>query len=593
MLVPDKLQHLRSKMTTLGIDACVIPSGDPHTSEYPAEHWKIRDWLSGFTGSAGTLVVGLDEAGLWTDSRYFLQAEKQLEGSGIELFKEGEPDVPTYAEWLCDILLPGRKVAVNGNTMPLSQARALAGQLRSRSITLDVNYDVADEVWEGRPAIPDKMVILHDDKFAGATRMEKIEFVRQEMRRHKVSHYFTATLDDIAWMLNLRGSDVPFNPVFHAFLMVEHNSIKLYIDPHKLTAQTAQKLAADNVSITLYDEIYKHLQETPHDSTVYIDPDRTTVGLYNAFPPKVTKREGLSIITGLKAIKNEKEISNLKQTLINDGVAMVKFIHWLEENVPSGKVSELSAAKKLKSFRAEQPGFSGESFNTISGYAEHGAIVHYSVDEESNSTLKPEGLYLVDSGGQYQKGTTDITRTLALGPVPQQAVTDYTLVLKGHIALAKAVFPQGSRGVHIDLLARKALWEHGLNYGHGTGHGVGYFLNVHEGPQSIRPQDNGFEMKAGMITSNEPGIYRTGQYGIRIENLILCKEKMETAFGRFLSFETLTLCPIDKTLIDKTLLTQEEIDWLNQYHQRVYDAIAPKLDDTLQKWLKDKTAPLN
>jgi Xaa-Pro aminopeptidase len=343
----------------------------------------------------------------------------------------------------------------------------------------------------------------------------------------------------------------------------------------------------------LYDEIYKHLRETPHDSTIYIDPDRTTVGLYNAFPNKVTKREGLSIITALKAIKNEKEINHLKQTLINDGVAMVKFIHWLEENVASGKVSELSAAKKLKSFRAEQPEFSGESFNTISGYAAHGAIVHYSVDEESNSTLKPENLYLVDSGGQYQSGTTDITRTLALGPVPQQAKTDYTLVLKGHIALAKAVFPQGSRGVHIDLLARKALWEHGLNYGHGTGHGVGYFLNVHEGPQSIRPQDNGFEMQAGMITSNEPGMYRTGQYGIRIENLILCKEKMKTEFGRFLSFETLTLCPIDKTLIDKKLLTTEEIDWLNQYHQKVYDAIAPKLDDTLQKWLKDKTAPLN
>lgn len=592
MLIPDKLQNLRTKMLENGIDACVIPNSDPHVSEYPAPHWKIRDWLSGFTGSAGLLVVGLDEAGLWTDSRYYLQAEDQLENTGIELFKEGLPDVPSYIDWLCEILLPGSKVAFNGETMPLSQSRVLAKGLKTNGIQIVSDFDIAEEVWEGRPALPEDPVIYHEEKWTSTSRSEKLKMVRKEMRNKKVSHYVTGSLDDIAWVLNLRGTDVAYNPVFHAFLIVEHDQTKLFINPHKLTAQIAQKLVVDEVSVSLYENIYQHLQEISQEKSVFYDPDRTTAGLISAIPAKVTKVEGISIITHLKAQKNEREINNLKKTLVNDGIAMVEFIHWLEENVPTGKVTELSAAKQLKQLRSKQPNYVGESFSTISGYADHGAIVHYSATEESNATLKPEGLFLIDSGGQYLSGTTDITRTIPLGPATEQAKKDYTLVLKGHIALAKAIFPHGSRGVHIDLLARKALWENGLNYGHGTGHGIGYYLNVHEGPQSIRPQDNGIQIEPGMITSNEPGIYREGQYGIRIENLILCKEKMKTEFGIFLEFETLTLCPIDKDLIDISLLAQDEIEWLDNYHAKVYESLEPKIRTELKEWLKEKTAPL-
>lgn len=592
MLIPEKLQSLRARMLEEGIDACVVPYSDPHVSEYPAPHWKIRDWLSGFTGSAGLLVVGLDEAGLWTDSRYYLQAEEQLENTDIQLFKDGLPEVPSYTDWLCEILLPGSKVAFNGESMPLAQSRVLAKALKSQSIQIISNFDIAEEVWEGRPALPEDPVILHEDKWISAPRSEKLAMIRKEMRNKKVSHYLTGSLDDIAWALNLRGTDVAYNPVFHAFLMIEHDETKLFINPHKLTAQIAQKLAVDEISVSLYENIYQHLQGISQEKSIFFDPDRTTVGLFSAIPAKVTKVEGLSIITQLKAKKNEHEITNLKKTLVNDGVAMVEFIHWLENNVSKGDVTELSAAKQLKSFRAKQPHYVGESFSTISGYAEHGAIVHYSVDKESNALLKPEGLFLLDSGGQYLSGTTDITRTLPLGPVSEQAKKDYTLVLKGHIALAKAIFPYGSRGVHIDMLARKALWENGLNYGHGTGHGIGYYLNVHEGPQSIRPQDNGIQLEPGMITSNEPGVYREGEYGIRIENLILCKEKMKTEFGVFLEFETLTLCPMDKELVDVSLLTQEEIEWFDNYHQKVYNALEPKVRPELKEWLKEKTAPL-
>ncbi|HKL71383.1 MAG TPA: aminopeptidase P family protein [Marinilabiliaceae bacterium] len=592
MLIPDKLQNLRAKMLEHGIDACVIPYSDPHVSEYPAPHWKFRDWLSGFTGSAGLLVVGLDEAGLWTDSRYYLQAEDQLKGTGIELFKEGLPGVPSYIDWLCEILLPGSKVAFNGETMPLSQSRVLAKGLKAYNIQITINFDIVEEIWEGRPALPDNPVIIHEDKWISASRNEKLTMVRKEMRNKKVSHYLTGSLDDIAWVLNLRGTDVAYNPVFHAFLIIEHDHTKLFINPHKLTAQIAQKLLVDEVSVSIYENIYQHLQEISQERSIYFDPERTTVGLFSAIPAKATKVEGISIITQLKAQKNEREVENLKMTLVNDGVAMVEFIHWLEENVPTGKVTELSAAKQLKKFRSQQPNFMGESFSTISGYADHGAIVHYSATEESDALLKPEGLFLIDSGGQYLSGTTDITRTIPLGAASKQAKKDYTLVLKGHIALAQATFPYGSRGVHIDLLARKALWENGLNYGHGTGHGIGYYLNVHEGPQSIRPQDNGIQIEPGMITSNEPGVYRKGEYGIRIENLIFCKEKMKTEFGLFLEFETLTLCPMDKDLVEVSLLTQNEIEWFDNYHEKVYEALEPKVRPELKNWLKEKTAPL-
>ena len=591
MHTSDRLVDLRNKMSELGVDACIIPSGDPHLSEYPSEHWKVREWISGFTGSAGTIVVTMEEAGLWTDSRYYLQAEEELDLHCMQLFRDGEKGVPSITEWLCEVLMPGSRVAINGQTVSVSFLRKLTRELRSSQIRVDANLSLAEDSWENRPALPENTVYLHDDKLAGASRTEKLDLVRKLMKRDGVSHYITGALDEIAWLLNMRGNDVAFNPVFHAFMIVEHSFVKLFINPHKLTAQIARKLDADDIRVSLYENFESHVREIPDEATVMLDPDRINSTVYAILSPKTNKIEGLSYIAALKARKNETEIANIKQTLVNDGVAMVKFLKWIEDNVPGGKVSEISAAARLKAFRAEQPGFVGESFRTISGYAGHGAIVHYSVSTESDVQLKPEGLYLVDSGGQYHTGTTDITRTVALGPFPEQARRDYTLVLKGHISLARAIVPHGTRGVQLDVYARQAMWREGLNYGHGTGHGIGYFLNVHEGPQSIRP-DNSVVIEPGMVCSNEPGLYRTGHYGIRIENLILAKVSKETEFGTYLEFETMTLCPIDKTLIDKTMLTEEEINWLNNYHRQVYDSLAPKLDEEHLNWLKEKTTEL-
>lgn len=592
MQVSDKLMLLRSRMDAAGVDACIIPSGDPHLSEYPADHWKVREWLSEFTGSAGTLVVTREEAALWTDSRYYLQAEEQLDELTIQLFRDGQPGIPDYASWLCEVLMPGDKVAVNGANLSITQLRTLTRQLRTGQIQIDSVSSVAEDIWASRPIIPEDTIFMHDDDWAGKTRAEKLLEIREIMKKEGATHYITAALDEVAWTLNLRGTDVLYNPVFHAYLIIEHDQAKLFVNPHKLTAQIAQKLAIDDVKVYLYDDFYKHIKDQSTDAAYFIDADKINSAIFAALSPKSEKKEGLSIITRLKACKNAIELNHLKETLINDGVAMVQFMYWLEENVVSGKVSEVSAAKKLKSFRAGQQGFMGESFGAISAYGPHGAIVHYNANAQTDAVLKPEGIYLIDSGGQYLGGTTDITRTIALGTPSQQAKEDFTLVLKGHIALANAIFPAGSRGVHLDILARKALWEKGLNYGHGTGHGIGYFLNVHEGPQNIRPQDNGIELKPGMVSSNEPGLYRQGEYGIRIENLILCKEKYETEFGKFLEFETLTLCPIDKTLIEKSLMTSEEIAWLNQYHQRVFDVLKAHLTEAQAEWLKNKTSAL-
>ncbi len=592
MQIPERLLALRSKMDTYGLNACIIPSGDPHLSEYPAEHWKVREWLSGFTGSAGTLVVTSEEAVLWTDSRYYLQAEEQLDHDHIQLFRDGEPGVPNIASWLSDVLMPGNKVGVNGAVISLSRMREISRQLRNNRIQLDTTVTPAEEIWDTRPQIPDDTVFIHDQMWNGQTRNEKFQNIRKVMAHENISHYISTSLDEIAWALNLRGTDVCFNPVFHAFLIVTNDQVRLFINPHKLTAQIARELSADDVKVYMYDNFYRQLEEISDNAVVLIDPSRINSAVFASLPSKTTKKESLSIITRLKSKKTETEINHFRETMIHDGVAMVKFLLWIEYTVEKENVTELSAARKLKAFRSEQAGFSGESFAAISAYEQHGAIVHYNVSTKSDIKLKAKGLYLIDSGGQYPGGTTDITRTIALGEVSNQAKDDYTLVLKGHIGLATAIFPEGTRGVHLDILARKALWERGLNYGHGTGHGIGYFLNVHEGPQSIRPQDNGISIEAGMITSNEPGMYRNGEYGIRIENLILCIPANESAFGNFLKFETLTLCPIDKNLINKEILTQQETDWLNQYHLKVFEMISPLLDEPHTKWLKEKTSPL-
>ena len=588
----DRIQNLRTKMASQGIDVCIIPSSDAHISEYIADHWKVRDFLCGFTGSAGTLVIGKECACLWTDSRYYLQAEEELAGSGVRLIREGLPDVPGYIEWITTNLSPGSKVAINGTCFSIEKVREMSRSFRQKQIQLETRLTLAEDVWNMRPGIPDDPVKEHPDKLAGLTRQEKIEMVRQQLKKNRSTHYLTGALDEISWLTNLRGSDIGYNPVFHAFLIISHDYVSLFINPNKITSAIGKKLSNENIRVNLYNDIYDHLADLPDHAIVYIDPNRNNSALFSSISNFLQKIEGTGIITKLKSKKNTTEISNIRETMIQDGQAMVRFLKWLEESVPGGEVSELSAAKKLFEIRNQNKNFQGESFSTISGYGAHGAIVHYSVTPESDIPLEPKGVYLVDSGGQYPTGTTDITRTIALGGVSKQVKTDFTLVLKGHIALAKAVFPEGTRGTHLDTLARRPLWEEHLNYGHGTGHGVGYFLNVHEGPQSFRPQDNGIPIKPGMVTSNEPGIYRPMEYGIRIENLVLAKEAGESDFGNFYCFETLTLCPIDMSLILKDLLTTDEKEWLNIYHQVVFEKLAHGLNKEEKDWLQEKTLPI-
>ena len=589
MNLSEKLILLRKKMEEQGIAACIIPSGDPHLSEYPTEHWKIREWFSGFTGSAGTLVVTEKEAGLWTDSRYWLQAETQLEADHIQLFKDGKDEVPSVVKWLLQNLESGKTVGINNALLSATYAQELIDTFSGKNINVAQNFQAPEEIWDNRPKMPNHLISAIPEHLTGLPRTEKISKVREEMKKFEADYFATGALDEIAWVLNLRGIDVPFNPVFYAFLIISHDDVRLFIESQKLSQHISKKLETDDIKTNPYEKFYQFLNDLPENSNVLIDPKRTNMATEAAVSKKCKIKKEDSIITTLKAIKNETEIENIRQTMIKDGIAMIRFLAWLERLIGKEIITELSAAQKLAEFRKEQSGYTGDSFETISAYAEHGAIVHYCVSQESDKQLKPEGIYLTDSGGQYITGTTDITRTIALGNVSEQAKTDYTLVLKGHIALAEAVFPVGTRGTQLDILARKELWKNGLNYGHGTGHGIGFYLNVHEGPQSIRTQENPVTIKPGMITSNEPALYRSGEYGIRIENLILCVEKEETDFGKFLGFETLTLCPLDKNLIRKELLTEDEIKWINNYHKTVYETVAPLLLCESQEWLKEVT----
>ncbi|MBS2213220.1 aminopeptidase P family protein [Carboxylicivirga mesophila] len=592
MSTPDRLFKLRNHMATLGVDACIITSADPHLSEYPSSHWKFREWLSGFTGSAGTVVVTNEEAGLWTDSRYFLQAEQQLEDSGMELYRMGTEGVPDYKDWLTENLNAGAVVGVNGKTMTVNELRSLAKLLKKADIRLDAKLFMEDDIWEARPLMPEDGIFELGTEYTGLSRTEKIAEVRRRMKAQGATHYIITTLDEVAWLLNFRGQDVQYNPVFHAYLVVSHNHVNLFIDPHKLTSSIGKQLSEEDIKIFIYNDFYNFIKDMPPLAKVIVDPNRTNSTVYSSLPQQSTKIETTSIVTNLKAQKNEVEIENFRKAMVKDGVAMTKFLCWLDNTIGKETITEYSAAARLSAFRAEQPNYHGDSFNTISGYAGNGAIVHYAVQEESAAELQPKGLFLIDSGGQYLEGTTDITRTVALGPLTDEEKTDFTLVLKGNIGLDMAVFPTGTRGVHLDILARQAMWQQGINYGHGTGHGIGHFLCVHEGPQSIRPQDNGVEIKDGMISSNEPGIYKSGKHGIRIENLILTLKDRDTDFGSFLKFETLTLCPVDKRAINTELLTVQEKTWLNNYHQKVYDLISPLLYGEEKEWLKNSTKPL-
>ncbi|QKE72028.1 aminopeptidase P family protein [Arthrobacter citreus] len=589
MNIRDRVEKLRQLMKENQVDAYIIPSFDAHQSEYVAEHWKCRQWISGFTGSAGTVVITLEDAGLWTDGRYYIQAEKQLENSGIRLFRMMDPEVPFYTEWLADILKEGSIVGFDGNVFSINMVKKMEKDLKAKRIVLKMNQDLIDGIWAGRPEIPKGQIFTHDVKYAGKSRVEKLNEVREEMKNKGGNYYILTSLDDIAWLLNIRGEDVPNNPILIANVIVAEQKCYLFIDSCKVSPVVKLELEADGIELKASDEIQTLLENLLDGDAVILDTNKTNIRLYNAIHNNTKKIESPNITTNLKAIKNEVEIKNLKWCEIKDGLAMVKFIKWLKNSVDYTEITEITAEERLEDFRREQEGFVGPSFDTIAGYKEHAAMMHYKANKETQYTLKNEGLFLIDSGGQYYDGTTDVTRTIVLGKLTDEQKRDFTLVLKGFIALSSVKYLYGATGSNLDVLARQPIWQYGLDYKCGTGHGVGFFLNVHEGPQSIRNDNNNVILEKGMVITNEPGIYLEGKYGIRIENMMLVVEDEKTEFGQFMKFEAITYCPIDLAGINKDMLTESEKQWLNNYHQEVFTKLGPYLNEEEREWLKDET----
>ncbi len=584
--INNRIAALRAHIAQEQIQAFIIPSTDPHLSEYVAPHWQSREWISGFTGSAGTVVVTAKDAGLWTDSRYFLQAARQLEGTCITLYKEMLPETPNIPEFLSAHLQEGDCVGIDGKMFSAEEVEHLQKELKKSGICIKSIADPMQLLWTDRPAMPLAPAFVYDTKYAGMSFTEKLPAVRQAMEATGADSLLLSALDEIAWLLNIRGNDVHCNPVVVSYLLIEKDKVNYFVQPQKVTPELAEYFSANGISVHPYEEIGDYLNSFNAHS-ILMNPAKTNYAIYSAIRPGCLIINGASPVALLKAIRNKQEIAGIHAAMQRDGVALVKFLKWLDEAVPAGKETEISVDKKLHTFRAAQPLYMGESFDTIAGYKEHGAIVHYEATPETDVTLKPEGFLLLDSGAQYLDGTTDITRTIALGPLTEEEKTDYTLILKGHIALAMAVFPEGTRGAQLDVLARMPIWKERMNYLHGTGHGVGHFLNVHEGPQSIRMNENPVALQPGMVTSNEPGVYKAGSHGIRTENLVLTVPAGEGMFGKYLKFETLTLCPICRKGIIKELLTAEEIGWLNDYHRTVYEKLSPDLNNDEKEWLKE------
>ena len=584
--INNRIAALRAHIAQEQIQAFIIPSTDPHLSEYVAPHWQSREWISGFTGSAGTVVVTAKDAGLWTDSRYFLQAARQLEGTCITLYKEMLPETPNIPEFLSAHLQEGDCVGIDGKMFSAEEVEHLQKELKKSGIRIKSIADPMQLLWTDRPAMPLAPAFVYDTKYAGMSFTEKLPAVRQAMEAAGADSLLLSALDEIAWLLNIRGNDVHCNPVVVSYLLIEKDKVNYFVQPQKVTPELTEYFNVNGISVHPYEEIGDYLNNFNAHS-ILMNPAKTNYAIYSAIRPGCLIINGASPVALLKAIRNKQEIAGIHAAMQRDGVALVKFLKWLDEAVPAGKETEISVDKKLHTFRAAQPLYMGESFATIAGYKEHGAIVHYEATPETDVTLKPEGFLLLDSGAQYLDGTTDITRTIALGPLTEEEKTDYTLILKGHIALAMAVFPEGTRGAQLDVLARMPIWKERMNYLHGTGHGVGHFLNVHEGPQSIRMNENPVALQPGMVTSNEPGVYKAGSHGIRTENLVLTVPAGEGMFGKYLKFETLTLCPICRKGIIKELLTAEEIGWLNDYHRTVYEKLSPDLNNDDREWLKE------
>ena len=602
MTVNQRIEALREVMQREHLAAFILPSTDPHQGEYVPDHWKGREWISGFNGSAGTAVVTMTSAALWTDSRYFIAAEEQLRGTEFQLMKLKMPGTPTIPEWIGKECGAGAEVGLDGMVNSANAVKDLIADLRQQGgITLRTNLDPLSQIWKDRPAIPENPVEIYPMEYAGESCHEKIARIRKALREKHADGMLMSALDDIAWTLNLRGTDVHCNPVFVSYLLISTKDVTLYINKVKLTPQDEAYLAAEGIAVAPYEDVAKGLKDY-FEYNILLDPDEVNYTLYKQVTREIVEAE--SPVKRMKTVKNPTEIAGFKSAMLKDGIAMVKFLYWLDkwkgdqrdrshdslgtsDQGPVPLISELSVADKLTSLRAEQPLYRDISFDTIAGYQAHGAIVHYEATPETDIPLKPEGFLLLDSGAQYLDGTTDITRTITLGPLTEEQKRVYTLVLKGHIQIELCKFPSGASGTQLDVLAREALWREGLNYLHGTGHGVGTYLNVHEGPHQFRMEWKPAPLVAGMTITDEPGIYLEGKFGVRIENTLLITPYKETQFGQFLQFESLTLCPIDTTPIVKELLLDDEIAWLNQYHKRVFATLSPHLDDEEKEWLKE------
>lgn len=588
MNINERLKSLRNLMKEKEISAHIVPTKDPHASEYVARHYKGRSFISGFTGSAGTALITRDKAFLWADGRYFIQAENELKDSEYKLMKMGEKDVPSLKQWLKDNLKDGEKLGFDGRLFSQKEVEDFKKVFKEKNIEFVDGFDLVGEVWTDRPELPRGKAFSLDEKYAGLTPKEKIEEVRFQMKEKDADVFLLSSLDDIAWVFNIRGSDVTSNPVVISYAAITEERAILFVDREKIEEGLENFLEENGIGVKEYREIFSFVENLKKEN-VLLDKSRINRWLYKALSEDVKVIDEMDITTKLKAIKNKVELKNQRNAYIKDGVALVKFLNWIDKSIGKEEINEISAGEKLEAFRKEEDLFVEPSFGTISAYGANAAMAHYSATEDSFAILRPKGLYLVDSGGQYLDGTTDITRTLALGEISDQEKRDYSLTLKAHINLTDMKFLEGTNGYQIDAICRYPLWKEGLDYKHGTGHGVGFFLNVHEGPQRIANAANDIALEEGMVVSIEPGIYRAGKHGIRIENIVAVKKDIKTEFGQFMSFETLSFVPIDLRCIDKEILNESEIKWLNSYHREVYEKLSSHLDGEVLDWLKENT----
>lgn len=589
MNINEKLEKLRTVMKKRGIDAYIVNTSDPHMSEYLTDYYKTRVYISGFTGSAGTVVITKDKAILWTDGRYFIQAESEILGSEYELFKMATPGYPTYTEWLKENLKDGDTLGFDANIYSQLAFENLEREFKDKYINIKGDYDLVGEIWDGRPRLPKAKAFIHEIKYTGKSTKEKLEDIRAKMKEKDADYFVIGSLDDIAWTFNVRGGDVLYTPVIIAYALISMDKAFIFVDKEKISDDVKKFLNTNGVNVKDYYDIEKFIGNIENDSSIFVDKSMINRRIFSCIPKNAKVISGTNITTDLKGMKNETEINNQKNAYIKDGVALTKFLYWINKSVLEGNLTEVSAQKKLLEFRKKQEGFIEPSFNTISAYRENAAMMHYSADENKNKKIENKGLYLVDSGGQYYDGTTDITRTIAMGDITDEEKRDFTLTLKGHINLISARFLYGVNGHTLDVLSRYPLWQEGIDYKCGTGHGVGYLLGVHEGPHRISQVPNNVTLEKGMVVTVEPGVYKAGSHGIRIENVVVVDEDIKTFDGQFMKFDILSFVPIDLNAIDLELLSDKEKEWLNNYHNQVFKKISLYLDEEEKSWLEQST----